>query len=345
MPKSRIHDELLSIADYENAAKRKLSEKDINYIYRGAETEATLRRNVDAFSKFLLRRRVLQGIDKVATDTSYFNGRIESDLPFFPGCINVSPLHNGALLDILKGANTFRTPIFISDFSIVAPLEISKLPHLVPKSSPLIWQMYMLTSNYDLCFKRAKQASEWGYAALAVTVDAEANIRLGTETPKALSSRKFHNVSAKDLKKIRSCTDLPFIVKGVMTAEDAEIAIENGADGIVVSNHGGRTLDYGQSTLEVLPEVVAALKSKKKTRNAEIFMDGGIRKGTDILKALALGSRGCLIGRPLFYGLVCGREKGVYEVMKILRDELVRAAALCGVSDLARIPHDIVVSA
>ena len=95
-----------------------------------------------------------------------------------------------------------------------------------------------------------------------------------------------------------------------MTHEDAELAVESGADGVVISNHGGRTMDHGQATIEVLPEIVKRLKSKKKTRNTEIFIDGGIRRGTDILIALALGARGCLIGRPMLWGLAADHDNG-----------------------------------
>ncbi|MCL5069055.1 MAG: alpha-hydroxy-acid oxidizing protein [Thaumarchaeota archaeon] len=340
-PRSRT-DEPFSVEEYERKARRKLSAKNINYIYRGAESEATLRRNIEAYSKFLLRRRVLQGLAGVRTDTTYFDGRIKSELPFFPGPINVSPVRANALVDILKGAEDFHTPIFISHLSIVDPLEISKLPRLVPKTSPLVWQIYLQAHNYDLCFKQAALAKNWGYAGLTITVDAEVNIKLGTATPKELAPHKFCNVTVKDLRRLRECSDLPLIVKGIMTAEDAQVAIENGADGIVVSNHGGRILDHGQPTIEVLPEIVAELKSRKSTRNSEIFIDGGIRRGTDILKALALGASGCLLGRPIFYGLAYNKDKGVNGVMKILRDELIRAASLCGVSNTGQTSREII---
>ncbi|MCL5067603.1 MAG: alpha-hydroxy-acid oxidizing protein, partial [Thaumarchaeota archaeon] len=170
MPKANPHsEELLSVDEYEKAARRKLSEENVNYIFKGAETESTLHRNIEAFSKYLLRRRVLQGIDEVRTNATYFDGRIRSDLPYFPGCINVGPLHRNALLDILNGSAEFHTAIFISHFSIVEPLEISKLPHLVPKTTPLIWQIYLEKHNYELCFKQAKLAKSWGYAGLTIT--------------------------------------------------------------------------------------------------------------------------------------------------------------------------------
>ncbi|MDG6997577.1 MAG: alpha-hydroxy-acid oxidizing protein [Nitrososphaerota archaeon] len=335
-------DEPLSIGEFEREARKRLSAENVNYIYSGAESEATLRRNIEAYSRFLLRRRVLLGTGEVKTNTTYFDGRIKSDLPFFPGPINVSPVRSNALIDILKGAEEFHTPIFISHLSIIDPLEISHIPKLVPKTSPLIWQIYLQDHNYELCFKQAALAKRWGYSGLTITVDAEVNIKLGTRTPKQLAAHKFRNVTANDLKRLRECSDLPLIVKGIMTPEDAQTSIENGADGIVVSNHGGRILDYGQSTIEVLPEIVEEIKSRRATRNSEIFIDGGIRRGTDILKALALGAHGCLLGRAIFYGLGYNGDRGVKGVMKVLRDELVRAASLCGVSDTNLITQDII---
>jgi isopentenyl diphosphate isomerase/L-lactate dehydrogenase-like FMN-dependent dehydrogenase len=174
-------------------------------------------------------------------------------------------------------------------------------------------------------------------------VDLELNVKLRYETPAATASHSFVNLTTKDIKRLRRSTDLPMIVKGVMTGEDAGAAVECGADGVVVSNHGARVLDSGQATLEVLPEVVKQLKSRKKTRDAEIFFDGGIRTGTDILKALALGARGCLLGRAIFYGIACDHENGAERVMKILEQELVRAAELCGVRKLSKTSSSILV--
>lgn len=267
---------------------------------------------------------------------------MRSDLPFFPGAINVSPMYQNALLDVLRVSESFHVPIFVSHLSIIEPLEVSKLPQLVPKTSPLVWQIYLQEHNYELCFKQATQAASWGYSGLAITVDAELNVKLGDRIPKQLVASKFHNVTIKDLKRLRECTNLPLTVKGVMTHEDAELAVENGAEGIVVSNHGGRILDFGQATVEVLPDFVKYLKSKRKTRNAEIFLDGGIRRGTDILKGLALGARGCLLGRALFFGLANNHKHGAEFAMRILEQELVRAAAACGVERLDDVDPDII---
>jgi 4-hydroxymandelate oxidase len=138
----------------------------------------------------------------------------------------------------------------------------------------------------------------------------------------------------RDLDDLRSATRLPIVLKGIMTGEDATLAVEHGAAGLVVSNHGGRQLDGTLGTLDVLPEIVDAVAGR-----AEVYLDGGVRRGTDVLKALALGARAVLVGRPVLYGLAIGGAAGVKAVLEHLRMELDRALALVGrprVADLGR---------
>ena len=337
VPKTKYH----SIDEYEHAAKKLLAPELVEYVYGGTEGGSTLLRNRLAFDDYLLKRRVLQDIEEVDAEVSYFGGRIESELPFFPACINTSPMYPQALVDLFKVSRSFKVPIFVSDIAISDGLDASKLPQLAGPNAQLLWQLYVLTENYDTIFDRAKLAQDWGYKGLIVTVDADLNVKIGNEIPSVVRDRSFYHVKLSDLKRLRKGTSLPFIVKGIMTPEDAVVAVENGAEGIVVSNHGVRLMDGGESSLEVLPGIVKELRSKKSTRKTEIFFDGGIRRGTDILKALALGARGCLIGRPLFSAITVDRETGAEEVMTILKDELLRSAYLCGVKDLSKVNRKI----
>ena len=132
-------------------------------------------------------------------------------------------------------------------------------------------------------------------------------------------------------------SSLPLVVKGVRTGEDARLCAEHGADGVLVSNHGGRSVDACLSSIEILPEVVEALQGR-----AEVYMDSGIRRGSDVLRALALGARAVLIGRPLFWGLAVGGEAGVSRVLELLQEEFGRAMAICGVNRTADIGRNLV---
>lgn len=343
---SKSQQQLNSIDEFEIEAKKVLTPELVNYIYGGTESGATLERNRAGFGNYLLKRRVLRDIEKeVKTDYSYFGGKIKGELPFFPACVNTTPLYPKAILDILRVAKRFKSPIWVSDIAITAGLDASEIPAMVPADVPLIWQLYIFEENYDTIFKRAKLAQHYGYRALAVTVDADLNVKIGNEIPPEIRDRDFHITTTAEIRKLRDAVDIPFIVKGIMTTEDAIVAVENGADGIVISNHGGRILDGAQSSIEALPKIVKQLKSKKSTRKTEIFFDGGIRRGADILKALALGARGCLIGRPILSGISVDRENGAERVMTILKEELTRAAFLCGIDDLSDVSGKILVEA
>ena len=176
-----------------------------------------------------------------------------------------------------------------------------------------------------------------GYRAIVVTVDLpevgrrERDLRTGFETPASLSDITDNSLTWRDLEWLRSHTALPILVKGILTAEDAVLATEAGVDGIVVSNHGGRQLDGVAASLDALPEVVEAAGDR-----AEILLDGGIRRGTDVVKALALGARAVLVGRAALYGLAVGGAEGVERVLGLLREEVELALALCGCASPAR---------
>jgi 4-hydroxymandelate oxidase len=141
----------------------------------------------------------------------------------------------------------------------------------------------------------------------------------------------------KDMEWLASITKLPVVVKGILTAEDAHLAVEHGAAAIIVSNHGGRQLDTAVSGIEALPEVIEAVNGR-----AEVVVDGGVRRGTDVLKALALGARAVLIGRSYMYGLAVGGEEGLARVLQLLRDEIANAMALCGRPNIASIDATLV---
>ncbi|MED6224541.1 hypothetical protein PIB30_085143, partial [Stylosanthes scabra] len=202
-----------------------------------------------------------------------------------------------------------------------------------------------------------RRAEKAGFKALIVTVDypflghREAEIKNRFALPENLALKKDNDddsatysyihdqldpsMSWKDIKWLQTITSLPILVKGILTAEDARIAVENGVSGIIVSNHGARQLDYVPPTIMVLEQIVRAVEGR-----VPVFLDGGIRRGTDVFKALALGASAVLIGRPVVFSLAVEGEVGVTNVLKMLRDELQLTMALCGCSSLESITRN-----
>jgi 4-hydroxymandelate oxidase len=183
------------------------------------------------------------------------------------------------------------------------------------------------------------RAGEASYRAIVVTVDLpevgrrERDLRTGFETPASLSDVTDNSLTWRDLEWLRVKTALPILVKGILTGEDAVLATEAGVEGIVVSNHGGRQLDGVAASLDALPEIVEAVGER-----AEVLLDGGVRRGTDVVKALALGARAVLVGRAALYGLAVDGAAGVERVLTLLREEVELALALCGCAS----PADVV---
>ncbi|HET7638059.1 MAG TPA: alpha-hydroxy acid oxidase, partial [Ktedonobacteraceae bacterium] len=222
-------------------------------------------------------------------------------------------------------------------------------------TGPLWFQLYTYHSVQasEAVVRRAEAA---GYRAIVLTADIprlgkrERDIHNKFELPAHLQIANYANVvigenyvpfpsneTWETLGWLRTITSLPLLVKGILTAEDAHLAVERGVAGIIVSNHGGRQLDGAVTSIEALPEIVEAVAGR-----CEVYLDGGIRRGTDVLKALALGARAVLVGRPALWGLAANGAEGVRHVLQILRDELELDMALCGCTSLASINRSLV---
>jgi len=250
--------------------------------------------------------------------------------------------------------------------SAIATRTIEEIAAAV--AAPRWFQLYVWKDR-EVTAELVKRAARAGYRAICLTVDTPllgrrekdernsftlppgigiANVRPagldgmpdsehGSAFAKYVKEMLDPAVTWRDLVWLRSLTSLPIVVKGIMTMEDAKIAVEHGVEGIVVSNHGGRQLDSTPATLDVLPEIVEAVRGR-----AEVFMDGGIRRGTDVLKALALGARAVLVGRSPLWGLALGGAEGVHAVLEHLRREFALAMALSGRSSLGQIDRSMV---
>jgi isopentenyl diphosphate isomerase/L-lactate dehydrogenase-like FMN-dependent dehydrogenase len=215
------------------------------------------------------------------------------------------------------------------------------------------WLQLYLSADLTISEKLVRRAEDAGYLALVLTVDRpvfgrrERDLRNGFRLPAHLSAANFGDATRdlatvcvatwESLDWLRRTTRLPVLVKGILTAEDAELALEHGVAGIVVSNHGGRQLDGVLAGIEALPEVVSAVAGR-----CEVYCDGGFRRGTDVLKALALGARAVLVGRPTIWGLAVGGADGVTHLMTLLREELRLSMALAGRPTVASVDRSLV---
>lgn len=234
-----------------------------------------------------------------------------------------------------------------------------------PTSTSQLWFQLYILKDREFTKRLVNRAENAGFRALVLTVDAcrfgnrEADHRNGLRLPEHLQLENLKDAGLKkaqgehvsalndyiannldesltwsDIKWLRQISRLPIIVKGIITGEDAQLAVQAGVDGIVVSNHGARQVDTAVTTIEALPEVVAAVRSMRDKKKVDIYIDGGIRRGTDVLKALILGADAVLIGRPVLWGLTVGGCQGVVNVFEILKRELKLALMLCGCASL-----------
>jgi len=343
--------EALSIADYERLAEERLEPGPWAYLAGGSGDEWTLRENSVAFGRWTFRPRVLCDVSEISTATTVLGSEIA--LP-----VLVAPVAYQELYDpegecaTARAAAAAGAGMCVSTFSTRSHEEIAAAaPGL------LQWCQLYVFQDRGVTREHLAGAADAGCSAVVLTVDTarlaqrERDLRVGFEIPPELPlpyaraaigdapqnpADQFAlldaSVSWRDLEWIASEGRRPVVLKGILTAEDAEIAVEHGAAAIVVSNHGGRQLDGVPATLDALPEVVDAVGGR-----VEVYVDGGIRRGTDVAKALALGARAVLAGRAPVFGLAAAGEDGVLHVLQLLQDELALALCLLGCTSPAEL--------
>lgn len=349
-----MHDvRILTPADHEAAARRALDEATWAYVQGGAGQGHTLRANVQAWQDLSLRPRVLQPLAGGHTRVKLLGRELAHPLLAAPmaaqAAVHPQGEHALALACASQGAGLV--------LSLQASARLEDIARLVlpePDRGPLWLQLY---GQPDRGFMREliARAEACGFEALVLTVDApvsgirDAELRAGWTLPAGLSSpnlqglrrpapthlapgqsRLFDDLLRRsptwaDVDWLAGQSPLPLLLKGITHPADARQALDCGAQGLIVSNHGGRTLDTLPATARLLPEVLQAVAGR-----APVLVDGGIRRGTDVLKAIALGASAVLVGRPLLHGLAHGGAQGVAQVLRFLRDELEVAMALCG---------------
>jgi 4-hydroxymandelate oxidase len=322
---------VINIADYVEAAREKIDPKVWCYFEGGAGDEVTLRANVAAWERWQLRPRMLVDVSDLTTATTLLG--TEVSLP-----LGIAPFAMQRLLEPEGEVATARAAAGAGALFCVSTLTTRRHAEIAAAGAGPRWLQLYVFKDRQRTLDHIHEAREEGYSAAVLTVDGpylgrrERDVRLGFENPPPDLELPYGTlfelspaVTWRDLEWIRSELQLPLALKGILTREDATLAVEHGADAVWVSNHGGRQLDGVPSGLDALPEVVEAVADR-----CEVYVDGGIRRGTDVLKALALGARAAFAGRAFACALAVGGEQGVAHALSLLRDEIELGLALLG---------------
>ena len=339
---------MLNVADFERAAADLLEAGPLGYFAGGAGDERTLRRNVAAFGEWELLPRVLVDVSKVDPSVELFGAKLSMPLLVAPVAFQ-RLAHEDGEEGMARAAGAAGTAICLSNIATATPASVAA-------AAPETTRWFQLYCFKDRAVTEAllAEAVQSGYAAIALTVDApyvgrrERDFRSGFEvdvTAPAVQAAigSDRPVSVKEVFGLIDPTldwdafaalcdacELPIMLKGLMAPADAELAIEAGAAGVVVSNHGGRQLDGVPATVDALPALADAVAGR-----IPVLMDGGVRRGTDVIVALALGADAVLVGRPALWGLAVDGEAGALAVLELLREEIKLALALLGCASTA----------
>jgi 4-hydroxymandelate oxidase len=342
----------INLAEYEGLARRATEPAVWDYFAGGAEDETTLRENAVAFTRFTLRPRVLAGVRNVDLSVKVLNTELASPILVAPIGLQRLACEEGELA-------TARAAASAGTLMVASTMASQSLEAIAQAGGPRWFQLYVMKDR-GLTRSLVERASAAGYRAIVMTVDAprlgrrERDLRnafslSGRHVPANLiaadaepllirhdgaSAIAAHALTAFDdaldwqtVAWVASLCQLPIVLKGVLTVEDARRAADAGVAGIVVSNHGGRQLDSVSAAIDVLVEIADLVGSR-----CEVYVDGGIRRGTDVLKCRALGARAVFVGRPILWGLLVDGEPGVRHVLDLLRAELETAMLLAGQS-------------
>jgi 4-hydroxymandelate oxidase len=357
----------LNVFEFEKAAQRKLPPAHFGYIATGVDDDATLRANREAFTRYAIRPRRLRDIHAVDTSVELFGVKWDSPIVIAPAG-SQKAFHPDAELATARAAYAKKHLQILSTVSSTPVEEVIKA-----RQAPVWFQLYP-TDRWEITRALVKRAEAAGCPVLVLTVDLQGGTnRESLELAKRRDTRKcemchqgdvFTNTKTyverkpnfkgldvsgvKDLqplemnwdfvKRLRDTSSLPLLIKGIVTREDAQLAVEHGVNGVIVSNHGGRAEESGRGTMESLPEVLDGAAGR-----IPVLVDGGFRRGTDIFKALALGASAIAIGRPYLWGLGAFGQPGVEAVLQILRDELQTIMRQAGTLSIREIKREYVV--
>jgi isopentenyl diphosphate isomerase/L-lactate dehydrogenase-like FMN-dependent dehydrogenase len=344
----------VNIAELERLAFEKLDPGAHGYFAGGAGDERTMRRNAEAFERWELRPRVLVDVSEVSTRATVLGTEMAMPILVAPVAFQLLA-HPDGERGMARAARAAGAVMCLSSLTSTRPAEVAAA---APGGKR--WMQVYLFRDREVTRAMVEEATEAGYEALLLTVDApyagrrERDLRTGFQVPAeirapAIEAAVGHrslttaevfglvdpSITWKDLEQVCGEFDLPVLVKGLVTGEDAALAVEHGAAGVVVSNHGGRQLDNAPATIDALPEVVEAVDGR-----IPVLMDGGVRRGTDVAVALAIGAEAVLVGRPALWGLAVDGEAGARRALEMLAEELRLALALLGCPDPSALGAD-----
>jgi isopentenyl diphosphate isomerase/L-lactate dehydrogenase-like FMN-dependent dehydrogenase len=349
----------INVFDFEPAAFKNVPPAHFGYMASGIDDEVTLRANREGFLKFQLRPRRLNDVSKVDMSVEILGGKYDSPIFISPtgGNMFFNPDGEVAVARAARAGNHLQILSTSSNYSVE---EVTKA-----RGAPVWFQLYA-SPSWEVAQALIKKADAAGCPVLMVTVDRVAGrnqetlFRLmksdtrqcsdchdrssfaarsarrhnydGIDLTKITGSGESSNLTWDTIKRMRDVTKMKIVLKGIVTSEDAELSVKNGIDGILLSNHGGRGEDNGRSTIDALPEILAAVNGQ-----IPVFIDGGFRRGTDMVKALALGAKAVGMGRPYLWGLGAFGEDGVARVLELMRIETRAAMQQCGVKAISEL--------
>ncbi|WP_194926246.1 alpha-hydroxy acid oxidase [Catenulispora pinisilvae] len=348
--------------EFEAVAQRKLNPVYYDYIAGGSRDEVTVRANIDGFGRLSLLPRVLRGSAHRDLSVTLFGARSSMPILISPTAFHRLVCTEGELATARAAARA-DTIMIASMASTVAVGEVAAAARAAAPADhePTLWFQLYLQPDLDDTTALIARATNAGCKALVVTVDSpvlganERNHRNRFhDLPPGMACENLRNLRGDEPGNVRQIamspelswdhidwlrehTELPVLLKGVLHPEDARIAVDHGVSGLLLSNHGGRQLDTVPATIDLLPEFAEAVGD-----SVPLLLDGGVRRGTDVVKALALGAAAVGVGRPVVWGLAAGGEDGAARVLELLRDELDHTVALCGARGLADLTPDLV---
>jgi len=354
-------DNFLSLDDFATAAQQRMSKMIFEYVDSGAGDEHTMRWNRERWNQIKLRPRVLTDVSELRLETTFLGQHFHLPILLAPAAYH-RLYHPDGELATVAGANAAGASLVVASFATHSIEDIAK------QARRRFWFQLYVQPDREFTRSLVQRVEAAGCAALCVTADTpilgirtremRSSFSLPDDIPlpnmiggakdelsrshlpefgSIYSRRLDPRLTWKDISWFRSITRLPVLVKGILSPDDARRAIDAGASGVIVSNHGGRNLDTLPATAEALPRVIDAVEGR-----IPVLVDGGIRRGTDVLKALALGAKAVMIGRPYIYGLALAGPAGVERVLQILKTELMMAMALAGVRSIKEIDRQTI---